>query len=87
VSASDADQVFVAFIRNSPRLNGAPQFVQRLLDWLRTSVTERRAFILYTIELHLSHTTFTNMHKLFIHRLIRVFWRNLYKVYSYYWPF
>jgi hypothetical protein len=25
-------QVFVAFIRNSPRLRGAPQLVQRLLD-------------------------------------------------------
>jgi len=75
----------VALIRNSPRLREAPQFIQRLLDWLKTSFTERSAFILYTRELHLSHTTLTNMHNLFIHKLIRVSWRNLYKMYSYYW--
>jgi len=56
-------QVFVAFIRNSPRLRGAPQLVQRLLDWLKISFTERSAFILYTMKLHLSHTTLTNMYK------------------------
>lgn len=56
-------QVFVALIRNSPRLSGAPQLVQRLLDWPKTSFTERSAFILYTIELHLSHTTLTIIHR------------------------
>ena len=78
-------QVFVALIWNSPRLRGAPQLMQRLLDWLKTSFTERSAFILYTKELHLSHTTLTNIHMIFISKLIRVFWRNLYKMYSYYW--
>jgi hypothetical protein len=52
-------QFFEALIKNSPRLRGAPQVVQRLLDWPNISFTERNAFILYTVELHLSHTTLT----------------------------